>query len=371
MAYKFQKGSAFLSGSVIMDDSGFSTTDNITAQVLHADTAGGGDGDLIVQGDANVNNKIAFAANSVATAGLYLSNGTASGSLRAYASNSDFVGQGKLINDASAVIHHFGATAETTKANEGDTALAGFYVQKRASDGAIRAQIKGDNGDSTFQSLSVEGKGNSTITGDLIITGNLTVNGTLVDAQTGDYLLATDAAQIGNTTSALLGDSQNTGFQVNDAGSSGGSIRYVNNSGTRSLKFGNYNSAGLIDVRATKFYGNGAGITNLTVNNVSYSGVNLKGSGDDLQAGINYVTTIGGSGITVNLPAVSGLAVGDIMVVKDISGICADNKTITIDPNGSELADGNAASIVLKSPYASVGFIVQKKTGGGAGWSIF
>lgn len=370
MAYKFQKGAAYLAGTVTIDDQDFISSGDITARQLAADDTTGS-GNLTVGGTLSADNALKHAVPVVAGAAIKVPNSTGTAELAmVVTSTSNLVCQATLLNNNNQFNHKFGASDDTNKANQGGAEFAGFYRQQTAN--VLKAHISGSTGASKFVSMTVLGAAGSTVAGDVTVTGNLTVNGTLINLQTNNFFLDDDIASIGATSSTTLADNIGTGFRVADSGDSGGSIHYVND-GThgRAIQFGNNNNSTPINVKADKFYGDATAVTGITATLSDYSAVINKADGDTLAAGINYIATIGGSGITVDLPAVASLALGTVYMVKDMSGTCAANKTITIDPNASELADGSAASIVLKSPFAAVGFMVLEKTGGNAGWSMF
>ena len=84
--------------------------------------------------------------------------------------------------------------------------------------------------------------------------------------------------------------------------------------------------------------------------------VGLKADTDTLAVGLNYMADMSADGEdTLNLPASSGLTVGDIIHVKAPSD-CSSDRTVKILKNGSQTIDG-LTQVIIESPFGAVSMV--------------
>ena len=84
--------------------------------------------------------------------------------------------------------------------------------------------------------------------------------------------------------------------------------------------------------------------------------VALKADTETLAVGLNYMADMSADGEdTLNLPASSGLTLGDIIHVKAPSD-CSGARTVKILKNGSQTIDG-LAQVIIESPFGAVSMV--------------
>ena len=84
--------------------------------------------------------------------------------------------------------------------------------------------------------------------------------------------------------------------------------------------------------------------------------VGLKADTETLAVGLNYMADMSADGEdTLNLPASSGLTVGDIIHVKAPSD-CSSDRTVKILKNGSQTIDG-LTQVIIESPFGAVSMV--------------
>ena len=347
MAYKFQRGSAILSGALIQD-SNVTAQGSATGTLISVDGTGQG----LEAGDDIIINGGNLSVDHTPNHGLDMYVGSTPRA-QITGSQTTFV---KLVvsNDSEEEVLKMGA------ANlDAEGILNTGFLQQFSSGGGAHVAILSGSGDGKVASATFFG--NLNVGGNLTVGGNLAVSGSLTTISSTDVRIKDPVAHIAKdaTNKATSVDS---GFKVGTTSNNIGQIVLKDNAFSSDISISDTTFIGLfgdnvaisdyINLEADKFYGNGAGLTGLT-GAPTYS-VTEKNSGT-IVAGVNYVTN--NAAVTLTMPAASGEASGTIYKIKSYNENHSSTKKITINTaSGADKIDGQN-SIELENAFASVTLI--------------
>ena len=347
MAYKFQRGSAILSGALIQD-SNVTAQGSATGTLISVDGTGQG----LQAGDDILINQGNFSIDHTPNHGLNMYAG-ATARAQITGSGTTFV---KLIvsNDSGDQVLKMGAS---TGDAEGPS-NAGFLQQFSSGGGAHVAILSGSGNGKVASATFL---GNLNVGGNLTVGGNLAVNGTLTTISSTEVRIKDPIAHIAKDATNKA-SSVDSGFQVGTTSNNIGQVVLKDNAFSSDISISDTAFIGLfgdniaisdfINLEASKFYGNGAGLTGLT-GAPTYS-VTEKNSGT-IVSGVNYVTA--DSAVTLTMPAASGEANGTIYKIKSYHANHSSVKKITINTaSGADKID-EQNSIELENAFASVTLI--------------
>jgi len=353
MAYKFQLGQAINNGSIVQEENITAVASEVTCSALTISDA------IVMSGSsAAVDNlKLITAGRKLESdTSVSVGNGAAIFSLL----NTD-EGKFRIVDTAASTNPLF-----QIDATSGHGSLE--CGSETNSDGDI--SLAGQTGNITATGKLVIG-GNYTCNGDMTIANVLTVNGAVsaddtVEVEIGSKVLQFNALstnEAGNHGSLVeLGkgstDSQGASFYY-ATGSSDNNLASdgVLKTAQRHLAFIKGDEANFLNntkglpVRALNFIGDGTGVTTSGTGVITL-GVIGKSLNDELEAGkVNYIAnTNSGTGGDLNLPAASGVTIGDRVVIKLADTTAAPVRVLRA---GSDTIDGET-SFTLRSDAAAV-----------------
>jgi hypothetical protein len=350
MAYKFQRGTAILSGALLQSSNITVSQNAASGSLISVD----GNGQGVEAGDDIIINNGNFLIDGTATHGADLYAGAAQ-EAQITGSTGKHV-QLRIKNQAGNTILKMGSAIDEGEVSQG-------FLQQNASGGSTLAHLSG-SGTGLVDSLSVGGQ--TDIAGLVTVTGNLTVNGTTTQIDTTNLRIQDDIAHIAKDASDLAG-SKDSGFKVGTLANNSGHVLLKDSSDDSdvggTVYFGMFgdsnNTADYINLEANKFYGDGSGVTGLSLA-ATHTVRTAKTNSDDLQTGVNFVTATPAN-TALGLPANGDFNIGDIIMVKSYGNHASDKKITITTANAADKIDGQD-SVVLESAFASITIIKVSNT---------
>jgi hypothetical protein len=364
MAYKFQLGSAVLSGSATYLDK----IDSVAGTLSAVNISGSGKS-LTVRGtnavvragdeiQFNLNDEVKHIYNGGESQFLLELDGD-NPKLSFYKSGST---SGKVIEMAQTGV---GGSAYYLHilSGSGDTMTAGW----KFNDSNPAGDVSGSGNLTVTQ--------NATMRGTTTFTTGLTVNGSTTSLQATnveikDVLIQVDAEATNDA------QSQGSGYLFGVGSStSGGQILYISSSAQqRHIAFRN-SAGGGVPVRASEFVGDGGGLTNASADVLAYGINEVTMSANPATAvknKTNVITNSPSGEQRLTLPQMSAMSNGDVIRIK-LEGTANATNRVKIETNPSDPKVGidGQPELLLMSPSASVELVYLGTIDSSGSFAIF